>query len=154
MAAGSESDKARRVQATVEALTACDGDYGQLHAEQAKRRAAWWKTRQGAPEIVGALPRRAYTLFLLEYLGIDPEEVPVVYEDDRRIVWRSYNFCSLLEACRRLGVDTRDVCPGSEQSVGDFIAHVDPRLRFSRDYAHGIRPHAPYCEERIELQES
>ena len=154
MAAGPGSDEARRVRATMEKLAACDGDYGRLHALQAAKRAAWWEAQQGTLELAGPLSRRAYTLFLLTYLGLDPDEVPVVYEDERRIVWRSHNFCSLLEACWRLGLDTRDVCPGSEQSVQDFIAHVDPRLRFSRDYAHGIRPHAPYCEERIELEDS
>jgi hypothetical protein len=40
---------------------------------------------------------------------------------------------------------------GTEESVGRLIARLDPRLRFSRNYVDGIRPYAPYCEERIEL---
>jgi hypothetical protein len=91
-------------------------------------------------------------MFLLRHLGLDPAEVPVVYEDERRIVWRSFNFCSMLEACLRLGLDTRQACrEGTEESVQRLIARLDPRLRFSRNYVDGIRPYAPYCEEQIEL---
>ena len=46
-------------------------------------------------------------MFLLEHLGLDAAETPVVFEDERRIVWHSFNFCSTLEACIRLGLDTR-----------------------------------------------
>jgi hypothetical protein len=60
----------------------------------------------------------------------------------------------MLEACVRLGLDTRQVCrEGTEESVQHLIVRLDPRLRFSRNYVDGIRPYAPYCEERIELVE-
>jgi tRNA(adenine34) deaminase len=135
-------------------LLACDGDYSQIHAEQAARRLAWWETNKDRLTLSGPLPRQAYTLFLLCYLGLDPREVPVVYEDQRKITWRwrSYNLCSLLEACVRLGLDTREVCRhGSEESVQVLIARLNSRLRFSRNYVDGIRPYADYCEETIEL---
>ena len=144
----------QRIQRTIEQLRACRGDYRLIHEELDRKRRAWWEANRDTLRLDGPPPRQAYTMFLLLYLGLDPEEVPVVYEDERVIVWRSFNFCSMLEACVRLGLDTRQVCrEGTEESVQHLIARLDPRLRFSRNYADGIRPHAPYCEETIELVE-
>lgn len=93
-------------------------------------------------------------MFLLDYLGLDAAEVPAVFEDDQRIVWRSVNFCSMLEGCRLLGLDTRIVCrAATERSVEMLIRRLDDRLRFGRNYATGMRPHAAYCEEEIWLAE-
>lgn len=118
----SDSSHAEKIQSSMEQLLACAGDYSQLHAGLAAKRLAWWKANRERLELSGALPRQAYTLFLLLYLGLDPSEVPVVYEDERKITWRSFNFCSLLEACKRLGLDTRQVCrAGTERSVQDLI---------------------------------
>jgi hypothetical protein len=39
----------------------------------------------------------------------------------------------------------------AEDSVQAPIARLDPRLRFSRNYATGIRPYADYREEQIVL---
>ena len=104
------------------------------------------------PGSARAAPRRAYTLVLLVYMGLDPREVPVVYEDVRTIIWRSTNLCPTLEACRRLGLDTRIVCrTATEAAVQALLARLDPHLRFSRDYAAGLRPYADYCEEQITL---
>ena len=85
-------------------------------------------------------------------MGLDPRDVPVVYEDARTIIWRSTNFCPTLEACRRLELDTRIVCRAATEGVVQaLIACLDPRLRFSRNYDAGIRSYADYCEEKIEL---
>ena len=143
-----------RIQRIAGQLRACRGDYGSIHEELDRKRQAWWEANKDTLRLSGPLPRQAYTMFLLLHLGLDPAEVPVVYEDERSIVWRSFNFCSMLEACIRLGLDTRQVCrEGTEESVGRLIARLDPRLRFSRNYVDGIRPYAPYCEESIELAE-
>jgi len=142
----------RRVIRQVEQLRACAGDYRSFSAERVQRWLAWWETSRQALDLRGPLPRQAYTLVLLGYLGLDPRTVPVVYEDDRTIIWRSPNFCPTLEACRRLDLDTRVVCrSAAEDSVQALIARLDPRLRFSRNYATGIRPYADYCEEQIVL---
>ena len=147
--AGRREQEIRRAMAR---LLACDGDYRQLHAELAAKRLAWWEAHRQELALSGPLPRQAYALFLLDYLRLDPAEVPIVYEDERRIVWRSFNFCPTLAACERLGLDTREVCRlGTEGSVQELIARLDPRLRFSRNYLDGIRPYAAYCEETIEL---
>jgi tRNA(adenine34) deaminase len=141
-----------RVERTMRQLRACGGDYRLIHEELDRKRQAWWEANRDTLRLEGPLPRQAYTMFLLRHLGLDAEEVPVVYEDERAIVWRSFNFCSMLEACIRLGLDTRQACrEGAEESVQRLIARLDPRLRFSRNYVDGIRPYAPYCEERILL---
>jgi hypothetical protein len=136
----------------MEQLRACDGDYGRLHTELLARRLAWWESHQAGLEWRVRLPRQAYTMLLLQYMRLDPVEVPVVYEDESLIVWRSYNFCPMLEACIRLDLDTRNVCrAASHDSVQALITCLHPRLRFDRSYKKGLRPYAPYCEERIAL---
>jgi hypothetical protein len=143
-----------RIKRTAAQLRACRGDYRPIHEELDRRRQAWWEANRDTLRLSGPLPRQAYTMFLVCHLGLDPAEAPVVYEDEQRIVWRSFNFCSMLEACIRLGLDTRQVCrAGAEESVQNLIARLDPRLRFSRDYGNGIRPYAPYCEEQIQIVE-
>jgi tRNA(adenine34) deaminase len=143
-----------RVQHEVAKLEACQGDYSLLHEGAITRRLAWWDAHQQGFHLTGSLPRQAYTLVFLLYMGLRPEEVPVVYEDERRIVWRSANFCPTLEACLRLALDTRVVCrEATEQSVEVLIRRLDDRLRFGRNYATGMRPYAPYCEEMIWLAE-
>ena len=142
----------QRIARQVEQLRACAGDYARLHEDLLQKRLAWWEANHRSLALAGSLPRQAYTLVLLVYLRLDQATVPVVYEDERTIIWRSTNFCPTLEACRRLGLDTRSVCrAATEGSVQVLIARLDPRLRFSRDYATGIRPYADYCEEKTEL---
>ncbi len=125
-----------------------------LHEALLAKRLAWWHAHRADLALAGPLPRQAYTLVFLIYMGLDAAQVPVVYEDCRRIVWRSANSCPTLEACRRLGLDTRIVCrAATERSVETLIRRLDDRLRFGRNYATGIRPYAAYCEEEIWLAE-
>jgi tRNA(adenine34) deaminase len=145
-------DHEARIERAIRQLRACRGDYRGVHEELDRRRQAWWEETRESLELSGPLPRQAYTMFLLRHLGLDPAEAPVVYENERTIVWRSFNFCSTLEACLRLGLDTRQVCrEGTEASVQRLIARLDARLTFSRNYEAGLRPYAPYCEERIDV---
>ena len=147
-----DDEAERRIARQAEQLHACSGDYSQFGAARVQRWLAWWEANRQRLDLHGPLPRQAYTLVLLIYMGLDPRDVPVVYEDDRTIIWRSINFCPTLEACRRLSLDTRIVCRvGTEVPVQALIACLDPRLRFSRDYAAGLRPYADYCEEQITL---
>ena len=101
--------------------------------------------------VSGSDVRRAYRLFLIEYLGLNPNEVPVVYEDETRIVWYSHNWCPVPEACQLGGYDTREICRrGYEESVQAFIKLINPELRFTRNYDK-IRPYSEYCEEEFYL---
>jgi tRNA(adenine34) deaminase len=142
----------RRIARQVELLQACVGDYAQFSAARVQRWLGWWEANHLGLDLGGPLPRQAYTLVLLVYMGLDPHTVPVVYEDNKTIIWRSANFCPTLEACRRLDLDTRIVCrSATEAAVQALIAQLDPHLRFSRNYAAGMRPYADYCEEQITL---
>jgi hypothetical protein len=64
---------------------------------------------------------------------------------------RWWNPCPTLEACVRLGLDTRTVCRQAyHQPVQVMLSRLDPRLRFERNYE-ALRPYVSYCEERIVL---
>jgi len=142
------------IDSKIEQIQKAGGDYSLVHREQKAKRLKWWEENRNKLRLSGSLPRQAYQLLLLEYLKLKPEEVPIVYEDGKKVVYRSFNFCPVLEACQKLGLDTREVCrKGYEQSVQDLISCLDPCLKFSRNYQK-IRPYADYCEETIELKEA
>lgn len=142
-----------RIQAKIEQIVRSGGNYRQIHKEQKKKRLAWREVNKDRLHLTGFLPRQAFTMVLFEYMGLDPDEVPVFHEDETSITWRSFNFCPVLEACKRLGLDTRVVCrEGYEESVQDLISCLSPNLQFSRNYP-DLRPYGEYCEETIELIE-
>jgi hypothetical protein len=90
-------------------------------------------------------------MVLFKYMNLPSDDVPVVYETESKITWISSNFCPVLEACQRLGLDTRIVCKqGTEQSVQDMVSQLNSNLVFSRDYK-DLRPYGKYCEESFEL---
>ena len=123
---------------------------GVIEREVAHKRLAWFRQRPGrtAP---GAppTPRQAYEMLFFEYMGLPAAELPVVYETETEIAWRSLNPCPTLAACQALGLDTRRVCRGAyEKSTQALVSQLDPQLRFLRSYTE-IRPYAPHCLERI-----
>ena len=94
-------------------------------------------------------PRDVYELLFAEQMGLDLDELPIVSETPDEVVWRSYNRCSLLEACVALGWDTRRVCrPVNEKATQAFVSRINPEFRFHRSYTE-IRPLADFCRERI-----
>jgi tRNA(Arg) A34 adenosine deaminase TadA len=131
------------------------GDYGAIERRRSDKRLAWLAA-QGHPPRGGdpfpsapVSPRQAFELFFFSYMGRLPEQLRVVEESPDRITWLSDNACPTLEACARLGLDTRQVCRAvSERPVQTFLSRLDPRLRFVRDYE-TIRPHAAHCRETI-----
>jgi len=127
------------------------GNYEFINKELIKKRLTWYNQNRDKIHLKGSEVRKAYTLLIIEYLGLNPEEAPIVYENETKIIWRSYNFCPILEACKRLGMDTREVCKNAEEKpVQALISKINPNLRFSRNYEK-IRPYTEYCEEIIEL---
>ncbi len=127
------------------------GSYEFINEELVKKRLRWYEENKNKIRLEGSDVKKAYTLLIIEYLGLNPKEAPTVYEDAKKIVWRSYNFCPVLEACRRLGMDTREVCrKAQEEPVQALISKTNPNLKFSRNYKK-IRPYRGYCEEIIEL---
>jgi tRNA(adenine34) deaminase len=123
--------------------------YHVLEKETAQKRLNW--SRQHAQEFKQRVlsPRTTYEMFFFKYLGLTPEEVPVLSETDDEIVWSSLNRCSTLEACKQAGLDTRKICRVVfEKSTQTLISQVDPRLRFGRSYTE-IRPYFHHCKEWI-----
>lgn len=132
----------------VERLTS--GSRAQWEREVAEKRLAWFDGQAGrfafGPQ---PTPRQAFEMVFFDYMGLARKDLEVVSESDDEIVWLSRNPCPTLEACVKVGVDTREVCRAVyEKPTQALVSRLDPRLRFLRDY-NEIRPHAPYCRERI-----
>ncbi|WP_309493172.1 hypothetical protein [Candidatus Hecatella orcuttiae] len=121
-----------------------------LESQVLNKRLTWFRKNKSMLKLEGTDVEKAFELLLLK-IGINRDEVKIVKKSQHRIVFRSYNFCPILEACRLLGFDTREVCREAyEKSTEDFIRQVNPNLKFKRNYDK-IRPYAQFCEEIIEL---
>lgn len=127
-----------------------EGPRWRLERRVADKREAWFDTPAGQACVRGAVtPRQAFETLFFDYMGLSPDDLPVVHESQDAIEWQSKNPCPTLEACLRAGLDTRKVCRDVyERPTQRFLSMLDPQLRFLRDYT-VIRPHAPYCRERI-----
>jgi len=125
-------------------------DYPAIEAEVTQKRLAW--LAQNRPTQKGQAPvspRQAYQLLFFDYMGLSAADLPVVEETDTQIAWLSQNPCPTLQACLRLGLDTRTVCRAAyEKSTQTFLSYLDPQLRFVRNYEE-IRPYAQHCRESI-----
>jgi hypothetical protein len=128
---------------------ATESDWQRLEQELCQRRKAWFLLhRPGFAAISGDALEKAYRVILLK-LEIREDEAPIVSKTDTRLVFHSRNACPSLEACIRLGIDTRKVCRRLFECPTDALVRmVDPSLRFTRNYEK-IRPYSPYCEEII-----
>ena len=123
-----------------------------IEAEVAANRIGWFDSLppgERPPVEARPSPRLAFEMLFFRCICLRPEDLPVLKEDDEEIVWSSRNPCPTLEACRRLGLDTRVVCRAAyEKSTQAFVSRIDPQLRFLRDYKE-IRPFSQHCRERI-----
>ena len=125
-----------------------------LNEDSIRRRTAWFEANRGRFAFLADDPVRAAYALLLARFGIAAEEAPIIYTDESRIIFHSQNFCPTLEACNRLGLDTRYVCKRlNEDATNRLIQLIDPRLRFSRNYEY-LRPYSPFCEEMIWLADA
>ncbi|MCL5733907.1 MAG: hypothetical protein M1334_04660 [Patescibacteria group bacterium] len=119
--------------------------------EITKRRMTWFNEHKNSLNLKGTDVEKAFQLVLFEYMKLKPEEVPIIEKTEKKIVWRSYDFCPYLEAVKKLKMDTRVVCRCATHSpVQAMIETINPKLLFSRNYI-AIRPYTEYCEEIIEL---
>ncbi|HZW03067.1 MAG TPA: deaminase, partial [Anaerolineaceae bacterium] len=116
-------------------------------ATTAKRQA--WRQQHPWASSTPPTPRAAFESLFFDYMGLSPEDLPIVAESENRITWRSQNPCPTLDACLQLGLDTRRVCRAAyEKSTQAFVSQIDPQLRFHRSYQE-IRPYAAHCLETI-----
>lgn len=121
----------------------------EIEAETTARRIRWLEDHADRLRRAPATPRRLFETLFLDYMGLSSAELPVLSESAEEITWASMNPCPTLEACARIGLDTRKVCKGAyERSTQAFLSWFDPRFRFLRDYRE-IRPWARRCRERI-----
>lgn len=114
-----------------------------------EKRLNWWVSHWELKIDRPVSPRYAFECLFYDYMGIAREDLPILSESDNEITWASQNPCPTLEACNRLGLDTRNVCRQAyEKSTQTFISQLDPQLRFTRSYTE-IRPYARICRESI-----
>ena len=119
-----------------------------------EKRAAWLKANFGEVEIESDPVNAGYEWFYEKYLRVSvPKDGEIVEHSGNRMVMRWWNPCPTLEACQKVGLDTREICKKVYQRpVDEFLKRINPKLRFSRNY-NNIRPYAAYCEEIIELED-
>ena len=119
-----------------------------------EKRLAWLEThladfeRSDDPVVDG------YRLFYEIYLGVSvPNDGEIISQTTQKMVMRWWNHCPTLEACQKLNLDTCEICQKAyHQPVQKFLAQLDPRLGFERNYD-ALRPYTPYCEEIIVLKQ-
>ena len=150
----SAGDSSALFQAVVEAAgeMGIEAALGILEQCVLQKRARWMEeTLPRFPRTVDPI-QDAFRLFYLDYLHLTlPADGEIVDASSSRLVTRWWNPCPTLEACRQFGLDTRIVCRRAyHEPVQLMFSAIDPRLVFERSYP-CLRPHAPYCEERIIL---
>jgi hypothetical protein len=119
------------------------------HELRAYARAVRWRISHEVPDPL--TPMGVYRLFYLDFLGVPEGQCEIVEVTERSLVTRCTNPCPILDLAGRLGRDTREVCRKvSERGCRFFLWGLGRGIRFERDYG-TIRPHGPYCEERVTL---
>jgi hypothetical protein len=151
-----QGDSTRLFNEILNASTKIGLDQALVFLEQCviEKRLAWLKANltesidQQNPVLEG------YKWFYEKYLKVSvPKDGEIIECTEKRIVMRWWNACPTLDACTKLGLDTREVCRKAYQCpVQEFLKRIHPKLRFDRNYQN-IRPYAPYCEEIITLED-
>ena len=120
-----------------------------------EKRSSWLDRNIMALEKTGNSLIDGYKIFYESYLGLSiPQDGEIIETTDRQLVTRWWNHCPTLEACQKLGLDTREICKKVyHKPVQVLLSKIDPKLRFKRNYA-ALRPYTPYCEEIIALEGS
>jgi hypothetical protein len=131
-----------------------DKALGCLEAYSIEKRLAWLQINYRESSAQNDLVMEGYRWFYEKYLRVSvPEDGEIVEHTERRIVMRWRNPCPTLDACRKLGLDTREVCKKAyHKPVQEFLKRIDPKLRFDRNYE-CIRPYTAYCEEIITVED-
>lgn len=119
-----------------------------------KRRIAWLKeNKKDVLAKYAGLPdeEKAYRILYFDHMKINPEHSKLTKISDGKIKIESWSFCPYLEACKKLGLDTKFVCREiGESSCQKFCEMINPRIKFSRNYKN-IRPYSNFCEEYFEI---
>lgn len=107
----------------------------------------WFEKNASKLDLSGLPLLAVYRLMMEDMIGDRLSEINIVEQSEDRIVHHYDLPCSILDACLKLGLDTRKICKALHQkSANTFLQHVDPKLRFDRDYER-IRPYTDHCVE-------
>ena len=88
-----------------------DAALGSLERCVTAKRLAWMEGRLTQFVRTGDVLGDGYRLFYEDYLGLSiPQQGQIVARTERELTTRWWNPCPTLEACLRLGLDTRVVC--------------------------------------------
>lgn len=91
-------------------------------------------------------------VFYKRFYKLAYKDREVVKKNKYILVTRWFNYCPVLEACKALDLDTREICRNIYHKPNQiFLSEINPKLKFKRNY-NKIRPHANYCEEIIEFK--
>ncbi|UCD37451.1 MAG: hypothetical protein JSW54_11560, partial [Fidelibacterota bacterium] len=76
--------------------------FSQREMEVSRKRLRWWEENrerllQEGLEHLSVLDQ-AYRVFYVEYLGLNPKEVPIVERSERQLTIHCYNFCPVHQA--------------------------------------------------------
>jgi hypothetical protein len=75
-----------------------------------EKRVAWLDERLDKMERKGDAVEDGYRIFYEGYLGIAvPRDGEIVEKTDKKLVMRWWNYCPVLDACKKFGLDTRVV---------------------------------------------
>lgn len=118
-----------------------------------EKRVAWAIAYKGDFKKTGHPVKEGQRWFYETSLRLStPEDGEIVELSDDKIVSRWWNPCPTLEACKKLGLDTREICKKAyHQPVEELLKQLHPCLRFDRNYE-CLRPYTAYCEEIISLK--
>ena len=121
----------------------------EYNKDSIQRRLQWFNEKKESFGFINDdLLDSAYKLLLCRF-NVKENDMPIVFKDEKKIVFHSKNFCPTLEACKILGIDTRIICKEYNENATDtLIKQINPDLRFSRNYEK-LRPISEYCEEII-----
>ena len=124
--------------------------YRDIEAAVIEKRISWIREHALDSTVSGPVtPRQAFERLFFDYMGLFRDDLIVLEENEDKITWLSKNPCPTLDACLKLGLDTRSVCRAiSEKPTQAFISQLNPQLRFLRSYQE-IRPYAGHCLESI-----
>jgi hypothetical protein len=140
-----------------------DGSYsmGDLCEKITRKRVAWFEKHKEELRVMkefGSLCLFTLIPYLYSgYMKINPDDYDRHIWDDEDhgnifLEIHSRNFCPYLEACKKLGLDTRVVCKEVlERPVQEVVSLVSPRSRFFRHYRNGIRPYNDCCTEIVAI---
>ncbi len=103
------NEETRRL--VTELRAARDDGWKRIEKELIERRIRWFEENKDniLRKVKGTEVEKAYQLLLMK-IGIKECEAPIIEKSLNRVVLHSRNFCPVLEACKILELDTRDVC--------------------------------------------